>query len=159
AVDTGRGDGSVVPIVPQPLQSPKELVWVAASSHGAAQVAGELGYHLLLPSLRPLEASQAHVETYRGALARAGHSPAGLKLQLTVDLVLRQDHDEAVRLAEPIVRAYYERYVASGAVQRLDDESLDAIMRRINFAAGGPEAVATRLAELQAALGLTHVAF
>jgi len=148
-----------VSIVPAPLQRPEAMVWVAASTHGAAQVAGELGHHLLLPSLRPVESSAEHVVTYRAALAaRAGSCPPRLS-QNTVHLVLHEDHATAMRMAEPVIRAYYRRYTSSGAVQPLPDPTLPAIMARINFVAGGPEAVAEQIDRIGRALDLTHIAF
>jgi len=148
-----------VTLTPLPLQRPDEMVWVAASSFGAAVVAGELGYHLLLPSLRPLQASAENVAAYRAALAGAGHDGRDRNIQTTLHLVIDEDHATAMRMAEPIVWRYYERYVRSGIVPRQQDESLAAVMARINFIAGGPEAVAERVAHVATALGLTHVAF
>lgn len=148
-----------VTIVPSPQQSLEEMLWVAASSNGAARVAGELGYHLLLPSLRPREASAEHAATYFAALAAHHPGASPRHVQLTLHLILDADHDAAMRTAEPIVRAYYARYTRSGAVQPIADESLPAIMRRINVVAGGPEAVAEQIAEVGRELPLTHVAF
>ncbi len=151
-------DEPPVTIVPRPLDDLQQRIWVAASSRGAAQVAGELGFHLLLPSLRPLAASAEHAQAYRAALEAGGHTVAGHNVQVTQHLVLHDDHETAMRMAEPVVRAYYDRYTRSGAVDRLADESLPAIMARINFLVGGPEAVAGQLVNVIETLGLTHVA-
>jgi len=70
---------SSVTIVPQPSQSVEDMVWVAASTEGAARVAGELGHHLLLPSLRPVPSSAAHVAAYRAELARILALPKAAK--------------------------------------------------------------------------------
>lgn len=157
--DAAGGQAPRVTIVPAPSQRPEEMVWVAASTEGAAQVAGELGFHLLLPSLRPVPSSARHVGVYRAALAAAGVEFETRKVQNTFHLVIDEDHEAAMRLAEPILRAYYEGYVRSGAVGRLEDESTPSVMARINFVAGGPEAVAEQLARARDALGLTHIAF
>jgi alkanesulfonate monooxygenase SsuD/methylene tetrahydromethanopterin reductase-like flavin-dependent oxidoreductase (luciferase family) len=159
APDPAAGQGPVATIVPSPLQRPDDMVWVAASTEGAAQVAGELGFHLLLPSLRPVPSSARHVGVYRAALESAGVDFGTRMVQNTFHLVIDEDHDTAMRLAEPILRAYYEGYVRSGAVGRLEDESTPAVMARINFVAGGPEAVAEQLAKARDALSLTHIAF
>jgi alkanesulfonate monooxygenase SsuD/methylene tetrahydromethanopterin reductase-like flavin-dependent oxidoreductase (luciferase family) len=147
-----------VAIVPSPVQRPDAMVWVAASTEGAARVAGELGYHLLLPSLRPVPSSAKHAAIYREALNAGGIDPATRKVQNTFHLVIDDDHDRAMRTAEPILRSYYAGYVRGGAVGRLEDESTEAVMARINFVAGGPEAVAEQLARARDALGLTHIA-
>lgn len=156
AVPIPGSEGSVT-IVPRPVQPIEEMVWVAASTEGAARVAGELGHHLLLPSLRPVPSSAAHVSAYRAELAAHGHT-APRHIQNTFHLVIDEDHGRAMRTAEPLIRSYYTRYVQSGAVGRLEDESLPAIMARINFVAGGPDAVAEQLARAADALSLTHVA-
>jgi alkanesulfonate monooxygenase SsuD/methylene tetrahydromethanopterin reductase-like flavin-dependent oxidoreductase (luciferase family) len=152
-------ESSPIRIVPQPVQDIDDMVWVAASTLDAAKVAGTLGHHLLLPSLRTPEVSSANVALYRDCLTEGGVPFDTRNLQCTVHLVLEKDHDAAMRTAAPIARFYYERYVANGSVQRLEDESLPAIMRRINFVAGGPEAVAEQVAAVAATLSLTHVAF
>jgi alkanesulfonate monooxygenase SsuD/methylene tetrahydromethanopterin reductase-like flavin-dependent oxidoreductase (luciferase family) len=157
--DGASGHSPPVTIVPSLVQRVEDMVWVAASTEGAAQVAGELGHHLLLPSLRPVASSAKHVAVYRAALAGGGLDAASRKIQNTFHLVIDEDHGRAMRIAEPIMRAYYEGYVRGGAVGRLEDESPAAIMDRINFVAGGPEAVAEQLARARDALGLTHIAF
>jgi alkanesulfonate monooxygenase SsuD/methylene tetrahydromethanopterin reductase-like flavin-dependent oxidoreductase (luciferase family) len=152
-------ESPAIRIVPQPLQPIGEMVWVAASTAGAAEVAGSRGHHLLLPSLRLPEVSSANVAIYRDCLAHAGVAFESRNLQCTLHLILEDDHETAMRTAEPIARFYYERYVANGSVQRLTDESLTAIMRRINFVAGCPESVAEQVAAIAGTLSLTHVAF
>lgn len=153
------GPSPLVRIVPE-LEPPiEDLVWVAASTAGAARIAGELGHHLLLPSLRPVESSAGHVAIYHEALAAGGGATSPRFIQNTFHLVVDQDHDRAMRLAEPLIWQYYERYVGGGAVQRLERETLPAVMARINFAAGGPEAVAEQVGCAARTLGLTHIAF
>ncbi|HTE85150.1 MAG TPA: LLM class flavin-dependent oxidoreductase [Dehalococcoidia bacterium] len=151
-------DAPTVTIVPLPLQRVEDMVWVAASTPGAAEVAGALGHHLLLPSLRPPSVSAANLAIYRNALAAAGVSLSSRHIQCTLHLILNEDHTAAMQMAAPVARFYYERYVANGSVQRLEDESLGAIMARINFVAGGPEAVAEQITAIAEALSLTHVA-
>ena len=147
------------PLVPLPAQPLGDLVWLAASTPGAARLAGELGHHLLLPSLGAPDVLAANAAIYREALATAGVALQTRRVQQTVHLIAHDDHATALRLAEPVVRWYYARYLRSGIVAPLADDSLAAIMLRINFVAGGPEAVAERLAALARAQGLTDVAF
>lgn len=146
-------------IAPLPRQTVQEMVWVAASTEPAARIAGALGHHLLLPSLNPPAVAAANAAAYRQALAAAGVRPRSRHVQQTVHLIAHDDHAAALRLAEPIARWYYARYLASGIIAPLADENLAAIMERVNFVAGGPEDVAERLVRLARASGLTDIAF
>ena len=59
-------------ITPKPFQDPHPPCWVAASSDGTAEVAGEHGLGLLsLSIMRPIEQLAAQIEGYRAASRRA----------------------------------------------------------------------------------------
>src|SRR5687768_17919473 len=112
------------------------MVWVAASSSGAAEVAGTCGAHLLLPSLKTIEQSAAHAASYRTALAAAGHDPATRQIQVTLHAWIDADRERALAEGMPIARAYAERYLDPGPVPRIEGESLSETLERVNFVVG-----------------------
>lgn len=149
------GDVSVAPL---PVQRFEEMVWVAASSHGAASVAGACGAHLLLPSLKTIEQSAAHAATYRDALATAGHDPASRQVQVTLHVWLDADREQALREGLPMAEGYASRYLDSGIVPRIDGEPLSQTLERINFVVGDAADLRAAVARRHDALGITQIA-
>jgi alkanesulfonate monooxygenase SsuD/methylene tetrahydromethanopterin reductase-like flavin-dependent oxidoreductase (luciferase family) len=151
-------DSPPVTVVPRPLQPWDELVWVAASSHGAAAVAGACGAHLLLPSLKTVAQSAAHADTYRRALSDAGHDPATREVQVTLHAWIDADRERALAEGLPLARRYAERYHASGAVPAIPNEPFAETMERMNFVVGDAADLRAAVAHRREALGLTQIA-
>lgn len=145
-------------VTPRPIQPWSDFVWVASSSHGAAAVAGQTGAHLLLPSLKTVEQSAAHADTYRRALLDAGHDPATRQIQVTLHVWLDPDRERARAEGMPIARAYASRYLASGIVPTIVGEREPDLMERINFVVGDADDLRAAVARRRDALGLTRIA-
>jgi alkanesulfonate monooxygenase SsuD/methylene tetrahydromethanopterin reductase-like flavin-dependent oxidoreductase (luciferase family) len=153
-----EGASAPVTVTPLPGQRFEEMVWVAASSHGAAEVAGACGAHLLLPSLKSVEQSAAHVATYRRALVASGHDPAGRQIQVTMHAWIDTDRGRALAEGLPIARTYAERYIASRVVPAVADEPFAETLERINFVVGDADDLRAAVALRRAALGITQIA-
>jgi alkanesulfonate monooxygenase SsuD/methylene tetrahydromethanopterin reductase-like flavin-dependent oxidoreductase (luciferase family) len=153
-----EGAREAVSIMPRPLQRFEEMVWVAVSSHGAASVAGACGSHLLLPSLKTVEQSAAHADTYRRALAAAGHSEADRQIQVTLHAWIDADRERALAEGMPLARTYAERYMAAGIVPRIEDEPFTETLERINFVVGDGADLRAATDRRREALGLTRIA-
>ena len=152
-------DGSApVAVTPRPLQSAEQMLWVAASSHGAAQVAGACGAHLLLPSLKTFEQSAAHAATYREALVSAGHDPATRQLQTTLQVWIDADRERALAEGMPVAHRYAERYAEADLLSHMPEEPFSATMERMNFVVGDANDLRAAVAHRQQALGLTQIA-
>lgn len=158
SMQVGEG-GPSVQVTPRPLQGFDAMVWVAASSHEAAAVAGAAGAHLLLPSLKTVEQSAAHVATYRRALVEAGHDPAGRQVQVTLHVWIDADRERALAEGLPVARRYAERYIGAGPVPSIPGEPFAETLRRINFVVGDAADVRAAVVERQARLGITQIAF
>lgn len=160
-----RGDavlppGSDLPVTvtPRPLQVCEDMLWVAASSHGAAAVAGSCGAHLLLPSLKTVAQSAAHAATYRDALVAVGHDPATRHTQVTLHAWIDRDRDRALAEGLPVARSYAERYIANGLVPRIEHELFADTLERINFVVGDAADLRAAVTRRRDALGLTQIA-
>jgi len=147
-----------VTIAPLPVQPIEEMLWVAASSHGAAAVAGACGAHLLLPSLKTIAQSAAHVETYRRALGASGHDVATRRIQVTIHAWIDADRERAQAEGTPLARAYAERYIASGIVPSLPDEPFEQTLDRINFVVGDAGDLRAAVQRRRDAIGITRIA-
>ncbi|MGE0541056.1 MAG: LLM class flavin-dependent oxidoreductase [Dehalococcoidia bacterium] len=155
-----RPDGAAEPVCisPVPLQTFEEMVWVAASSPGAAEVAGWCGAHLLLPSLKTIEQSAEHVAVYRKALTAAGHDPATRRIQVTLHAWIDADRERALAEGMPIAQTYVGRYLDSGPVARIEDETLAGTMERVNFVVGDADDLRAAVARRRDAIGITQIA-
>ena len=152
------GGSALVTVTPRTLQPAEQMLWVAASSHGAARVAGVCGAHLLLPSLRTIEQSAAHAATYREALATAGREPETRQIQVTLQVWIDSDRERALSEGLPIARRYAERYIEAGLVSHIPEEPFSATMERMNFVVGDASDLRAAVAHRQQALGLTQIA-
>lgn len=153
-----EGAKEAVSIAPMPLQTFEDMVWVAASSPGAAEVAGTCGAHLLLPSLKTIEQSAAHAAIYRKALAAAGHDPATRQIQVTLHAWFDADRERALAEGMPIARTYAERYLDPGPVPRIEGETLPETLERVNFVVGDAGDLQAAVARRRDAIGITQIA-
>lgn len=158
AAVTPPGGASPVAVTPQPAQTFEQLVWVAASSHGAAAVAGACGAHLLLPSLKTVEQSAAHAAGYRRALVDAGHDPATRRVQVTLHVWIDADRNRALAEGLPFARRYAERYSAGGLFPAIAGEPFAETMERMNFVVGDAADLRAAVQRRREALGLTQIA-
>jgi alkanesulfonate monooxygenase SsuD/methylene tetrahydromethanopterin reductase-like flavin-dependent oxidoreductase (luciferase family) len=158
--DTVRPEGAAEPvgISPLPLQTFGEMVWIAASSAGAAEVAGSCGAHLLLPSLKTIAQSAEHAAMYRTALAGAGHDPATRHIQVTLHAWIDTDRERALAEGMPVARTYVDRYLDHGPVQRIAGESLAETLERVNFVVGDAGDLRAAVARRRDAIGITQIA-
>jgi alkanesulfonate monooxygenase SsuD/methylene tetrahydromethanopterin reductase-like flavin-dependent oxidoreductase (luciferase family) len=158
--ETVRPSGAEGPVnvTPQPLQSFDAMVWVAASSHGAAEVAGACGAHLLLPSLKTIEQSAEHAATYRAALTAAGHDPATRQIQVTLHAWIDSDRERALAEGMPIARTYVDRYLNGGPVAQIEGESFAETLERVNFVVGDAADLRAAVAKRRDAIGITQIA-
>jgi alkanesulfonate monooxygenase SsuD/methylene tetrahydromethanopterin reductase-like flavin-dependent oxidoreductase (luciferase family) len=153
-----EGAAEAVTIAPLPVQSFGDMVWVAASSPGAAEVAGRCGGHLLLPSLKTIEQSAAHAAIYRTALAAAGHDSATRQIQVTLHAWIDADRERALAEGMPIARVYAERYLDPGPVPRIEGETLPETLERVNFVVGDADDLRAAVARRRDAIGITQIA-
>jgi alkanesulfonate monooxygenase SsuD/methylene tetrahydromethanopterin reductase-like flavin-dependent oxidoreductase (luciferase family) len=158
--DAVRSDGAAEPvsISPLPLQTFDEMVWIAASSPGAAEVAGSSGAHLLLPSLKTIAQSAEHADIYRRTLVVAGHDPATRQIQVTLHAWIDADRERAIAEGMPIARVYVERYLDSGPVPRIEGETLPETLERVNFVVGDADDLRAAVDQRREAIGITQIA-
>ncbi len=152
-----RGAYYAVPeatLVPRPLRSVRELLWVAASSLGSATLAGRSGGHLLLSRGVPVPDLLEQIEAYRAARAAAGLDPASAHIQVTRGLYVAESEEAAWRDAAEGIRRHYGRLAHYGGKEVAPRE----MARRGDFIVGTPEQCAEGIAALRAQVPITHLA-
>ena len=141
-------------VTPLPLQTPEQLLWVAAGSEESAELAGRSGGHLLLARGMPLPMLRALVAAYRAARAAAGYSADGARVQATRGVYVAEDEDAAWREAAEGVRRHYARLARYGN----DAVDLREMARRGDFIVGTPEQCAAALAAVADEVPVTDLA-
>lgn len=141
-------------LVPRPLRTVQELLWVAASSAGSATLAGRSGGHLLLSRGMPIPDLLEQIAVYRAARAEAGHDPATAHIQVTRGIYVAESEDAAWHDAEEGIRRHYGRLARYGGEEVTPRE----MARRGDFIVGTPEQCAEGIAALRMQVPITHLA-
>lgn len=143
-----------VTVVPQPLQSVQDLLWVAASSLGSATVAGRSGGHLLTSRGMPLRDLHEQIAAYRAAREDAGFDAASGAIQVTRGIYVAASEGEAWRDVEPGIRRHYD-YLSRYGGEECDVREM---ARRSDFIVGTAQQVAEQIEALAAQVPITHLA-
>ena len=98
--------------LPRPTQRPRPPFWTAAlGTPESLRRAGEQGYNLMLvPFAGPQ--MRAAINVYREAWREAGHAGRG-RIALGLHMFCHEDREEARRIAQPNIDAYFESLVAA----------------------------------------------
>jgi alkanesulfonate monooxygenase SsuD/methylene tetrahydromethanopterin reductase-like flavin-dependent oxidoreductase (luciferase family) len=105
-----------VPVWPKPVQRPHPPIWVGcARSEDSFRWAGKNGFHLMtLPYLyREPHVLPGLVNTYRSALAEAGHDFTETEVLGKFHIYVSSSLDQAVREAEPYLINYFDVHHAA----------------------------------------------
>ncbi|HEX2171119.1 MAG TPA: LLM class flavin-dependent oxidoreductase [Dehalococcoidia bacterium] len=109
-------------MLPKPIQRPHPPVYAAAARTAASYTwAGERGFHLQIAPLlfSDLGRLRGYLDSYRAALAAAGHDPAARDLLAAYPLYIGEREDDAIRIADPHLKRL-ARYNAFSLFAGLD---------------------------------------
>ena len=98
--------------LPRPTQRPRPPFWTAAlGTPESLRRAGEQGYNLMLVPFAGPQMREA-IRVYREAWREAGHAGRG-RIALGLHMFCHEDREEARRIAQPNIDAYFESLVAA----------------------------------------------
>ena len=98
--------------LPRPTQRPRPPFWTAAlGTPESLRRAGEQGYNLMLVPFAGPQMREA-INVYREAWREAGHAGQG-RIALGLHMFCHEDREEARRIAQPNIDAYFESLVAA----------------------------------------------
>lgn len=88
-----------VEVLPKPVQKPHPPVWVAASSEGAVQWAGEVGYTIMMDPHSSHAKISEKLKLYYDKLEQNGHSTEGRDIPIARLLAVGRTDEEAEQIA------------------------------------------------------------
>ena len=98
--------------LPRPTQRPRPPFWTAAlGTPESLRRAGERGFNLMLVPFAGPQMREA-ISVYREAWQQAGHSGHG-QIALGFHMFCHEDREEAYRIAQPNIDAYFASLVAA----------------------------------------------
>ena len=158
--------------LPRPTQQPRPPFWTAAlGTPESLRRAGERGFNLMLVPFAGPQMREA-IGVYREAWQEAGHPGQG-RIALGFHMFCHQDREEAHRIAQPNVDAYFRSLVAAAELdsgwgagtssgdypgydshmEKLRQASFDSLLDSGTIWVGTPEDVREQIASYHAAVG------
>ncbi len=146
AFDAGRVDFAGqyyqyenIEIQPRSLQSARQLLWLAAGSR-TPEVAGQGGYHLLIPRVGPVSRHRDIITRYRETLGEKD----GFVSVLRFVYVAETEREAQEQTRQTMIR--YARYDCNIAWDgRTDTQEYADLTQRLNAAIGTPEQIRVHL--------------
>lgn len=157
---THKGPFYTIPpttVMPKPLQAPRDLLWIAASSERSSALAGSFGCGLMLPRGRPASTYLAALDAHRQALVEHGFEPSRAP-QAIARCVYVGETDAAARdETEAAVVSFYKRFTLQGKPAEGPISAYDDLVSQLNMTIGGPETVGEQLRRFVRETGITHL--
>jgi len=101
--------------LPRPTQRPRPPFWTAAlGTPESLRRTGERGFNLMLVPFAGPQMREA-INVYRDAWQEAGHAGQG-RIALGFHMFCHEDREEARRIAQPNIDAYFESLVAAAGL-------------------------------------------
>jgi natural product biosynthesis luciferase-like monooxygenase protein len=151
---------------PPPVQTPHPPIWAAATrSPDTFAWIGGRGYNLLTVGyVKPLDEQAALIETYRRAAAASGHDPAALQVSTHLLTHVREDGDEARRVAAQAMERYLALSKAARSLARdtlasplREQHAMERLVSEGRVLAGNPDECVEFLGRTRRALGLSCI--
>lgn len=143
-------DVDVPALLPQPIRSLGDLLWIAANSVPQAAVAGRRGYGVMLSRERTLPETQALLQAYREGRAEAELSPDGGRIAASRPMFVGESDAAARRTAERAVEIMVQRQRETRPqyAHLPPPASFEEACERVQFLVGGPETIAAAVDDL-----------
>jgi alkanesulfonate monooxygenase SsuD/methylene tetrahydromethanopterin reductase-like flavin-dependent oxidoreductase (luciferase family) len=144
-------DFQQIEINPQPVQSARDIIWLAASN-ATPEFAGKGGYGLLIPRVGSVERHLHLIQRYRTALAEK----SGRISHLRFVYVAETEQDAYEQTRQTIAR--YARYDLGLTWDgRTGNKEYHEILTRLNAAIGTPEQIVEQLSTWQQEAGFDEI--
>jgi len=145
-------------VLPRPIQAPRSLLWVAASSERSSAVAGEVGCPLMLPRGRTSASYRPALEAHRDSLRQHGYDPATVPQAIARVVYVGESDEAAKRETEDVVFSFYRRFNLQGKPPDGPMPSYDDLVIQLNMSIGSAETVRDQLVAFGQETGITHLA-
>ncbi|MFZ8898299.1 MAG: LLM class flavin-dependent oxidoreductase [Alphaproteobacteria bacterium] len=148
----------------KPLQKPMPPIWVGANADKAIIRAARVADAWFVNPHNRIDTIARQMDVYKKALEDAGKSDLPEDFPMMREVVVARSREEAMRMAEPFLKAKYDAYHEWGQdkVMPKGDDNLGLIFDELvkdRFLFGSPEEVSNQIIDIVRNFGVNHFVF
>ncbi len=148
----------------KPLQAPMPPIWVGANADKAIKRAARVADAWFVNPHNRLDTIARQMDVYKEALEANGKPDLPADFPMMREVVVAKSRDEAMRMAEPFLKAKYDAYHEWGQdkVMPKGDDNLGLVydeLVRDRFLFGSPEEVSGQIIDIVKRFGVNHFVF
>jgi alkanesulfonate monooxygenase SsuD/methylene tetrahydromethanopterin reductase-like flavin-dependent oxidoreductase (luciferase family) len=148
----------------KPLQKPMPPIWVGANADKAIIRAARVADAWFVNPHNRIDTIARQMDIYKKALEDAGKSDLPEDFPMMREVVVARSREEAMRMAEPFLKAKYDAYHEWGQdkVMPKGDDNLGLIFDELvkdRFLFGSPEEVSNQIIDIVRNFGVNHFVF
>jgi alkanesulfonate monooxygenase SsuD/methylene tetrahydromethanopterin reductase-like flavin-dependent oxidoreductase (luciferase family) len=148
----------------KPLQKPMPPIWVGANADRAIIRAARVADAWFVNPHNRIDTIARQMDVYKKALEEAGKTDLPNDFPMMREVVVARSREEALRMAEPFLKAKYDAYHEWGQdkVMPKGDDNLGLIFDELvkdRFLFGSPEEVSSQIIDIVRNFGVNHFVF
>lgn len=148
----------------KPLQKPMPPIWVGANADRAIIRAARVADAWFVNPHNRIDTIARQMDVYKKALEEAGKTNLPDDFPMMREVVVARSREEAMRMAEPFLKAKYDAYHEWGQdkVMPKGDDNLGLIFDELvkdRFLFGSPEEVSSQIIDIVRNFGVNHFVF
>lgn len=148
----------------KPLQKPMPPIWVGANADRAIIRAARVADAWFVNPHNRIDTIARQMDVYKKALEEAGKTDLPDDFPMMREVVVARSREEAMRMAEPFLKAKYDAYHEWGQdkVMPKGDDNLGLIFDELvkdRFLFGSPEEVSSQIIDIVRNFGVNHFVF
>lgn len=148
----------------KPLQQPMPLIWTGANADIAIKRAARVSDAWFVNPHNRIETIARQMDVYKAALEEAGKPGLPADFPMMREVVVAKSREEAMRVAEPFLKAKYDAYHEWGQdkVMPEGDDNLGLMYDELvkdRFLFGSPDEVAEQIIDIIKRFGINHFVF
>ncbi|MGZ0188560.1 MAG: LLM class flavin-dependent oxidoreductase [Alphaproteobacteria bacterium] len=148
----------------KPVQQPLPPIWVGANADVAIKRAARVSDAWFVNPHNRLDTIERQMGVYKQALEDAGKPDLPADFPMMREVVVAKSREEAMRMAEPYLKAKYDAYHEWGQdkVMPKGDDNLGLIFDELvkdRFLFGSPEEVSAQIIDIIKRFGVNHFVF
>ncbi len=148
----------------KPLQKPMPPIWVGANADKAIIRAARVADAWFVNPHNRIDTIARQMDVYKKALEDAGKTDLPEDFPMMREVVVARSREEAMRMAEPFLKAKYDAYHEWGQdkVMPKGDDNLGLIFDELvkdRFLFGSPEEVSNQIIDIVRNFGVNHFVF